>query len=34
MAAILFVRIKSDLDAEEFEHRLIKRGLAFVGCPA
>jgi hypothetical protein len=40
MAAILFVRIKSGLDAEEFERRLAERRPRFrevpglvAGCP-
>ena len=33
MAAILFVRIKSDLDAEEFEHRVIERRPRFRDVP-
>jgi hypothetical protein len=33
MAAILFVRIRSDLDAEEFEHRLIERRPRFREVP-
>ena len=33
MAAILFVRIKSDLNAEEFEDRLIERRPRFREVP-
>jgi len=33
MAAILFVRIKSGLDAEEFERRLIERRPRFREVP-
>ena len=33
MAAILFVRIKSGLDAEEFDRRLAERRPCFVTCP-
>lgn len=33
MAAILFVRIKSGLDAEEFERRLVERRPRFRDVP-
>ena len=33
MAAILFVRIKSRLDAEEFERRLVERRPGFRDVP-
>lgn len=33
MAAILFVRIKSGLDAEEFERRLLERRPRFLEVP-
>jgi hypothetical protein len=33
MAAILFVRIKSDLDAEEFDRRLLERRPRFRDVP-
>jgi hypothetical protein len=33
MAAILFVRIKSDLDRQEFERRLLERRPRFLDVP-
>lgn len=33
MAVILFVRIKSGLDAEEFDRRLLERRPRFRGVP-
>ncbi len=33
MAAILFVRIKSDLDAQEFDRRLLERRPRFRDVP-
>jgi putative monooxygenase ydhR len=33
MAAILFVRIKSDLDVQEFERRLLERRPRFCEVP-
>ncbi|MDP8932304.1 MAG: YdhR family protein [Actinomycetota bacterium] len=33
MAAILFVRIKSDLDPQEFERRLLERRPRFLEVP-
>lgn len=33
MAAILFVRIKSELDKEELEHRLLERRPRFLEVP-
>jgi hypothetical protein len=33
MAAILFVRIKSDLDRQEFERRLLERRPRFLEVP-
>jgi hypothetical protein len=33
MAAVLFVRVKSDLDAEELERRLVERRPRFLEVP-